>query len=71
MVTREKPNGKHRDGRAKFSSLRCTMIGQEEMDISCNIVRYKEMYFIFHHDQRLKQVPIEIFESLSKIMLKI
>lgn len=47
------------------------MIGQEEMDISRNIVRYKEMYFIFHHDQRLKQVLIEIFESLSKIMLKI
>lgn len=47
------------------------MIGQEEMDISRNMVRYKEMYFIFHHDQRLKQVPVEIFESLSKIMLKI
>lgn len=27
------------------------MVGQEKMDVNCNMVRYKEMYFIFHHDQ--------------------
>lgn len=49
------------------------MIGQEAMDISCNMVRYKEIYFIFYHenDQRLEQVPREVFESLSMVMLKI
>lgn len=47
------------------------MVGQEEMEVSRNMVRYKDMYFIFHHDQRLKQVPREVFESLSKMMLKI
>lgn len=71
MLGWEKPNGKFRDGRAKFSILRCMMVGQEEIDISFNMFRYKEMYFIFHHHQRLKQVPREVWGSLSKMMLKI
>lgn len=73
MIKLEKPNGKCREGGAKLSSLRCTMVGQEAMDVSCNTVRYKEIYFIFYHenDQRLEQVPREVFESLSMAMLKI
>lgn len=37
------------------------MVGEEEIDTSYNMVRYKEKYFIFHYDQRLKEVPREVF----------
>lgn len=71
MITLEEPKGKCREGRPRLSSLRCTMVGQEVMDISCNTVRYQELYFIFYHENDRRPVPREVFESLSMAMLKI